>query len=60
MVVHRVCGFGSGDQRRVRAVRVAVRRDLRRPEQADDFLGGQGDIWDAQKDVFMSLCGAVI
>ncbi len=28
-------------------------------EQADDFLGSQGDIWDAQKDMFMALCGAV-
>jgi putative membrane protein len=29
-------------------------------EQAEDFLGSQGDIWDAQKDMFMALCGAVI
>lgn len=28
-------------------------------QQADDFLGSQGDIWDAQKDMFMALCGAV-
>ena len=24
------------------------------------FLGSQGDIWDAQKDMFMDVCGAVI
>lgn len=29
-------------------------------EQADDFLGSQGDIWDAQKDMSMALQGAVI
>jgi len=23
------------------------------------FLGSQGDIWDAQKDMFMDVCGAV-
>ncbi len=28
-------------------------------QQADDFLGSQGDIWDAQKDMFMALLGAV-
>lgn len=28
-------------------------------EMADDFLGSQGDIWDAQKDMFMALCGAI-
>ncbi len=28
-------------------------------ERADDFLGSQGDIWDAQKDMFMALCGAL-
>ena len=28
-------------------------------EQADDFLGSQGDIWDAQKDMFMALSGAI-
>lgn len=27
-------------------------------QQADDFLGSQGDIWDAQKDMFMALCGS--
>lgn len=29
-------------------------------EQADDFLGSQGDVWDAQKDMFMALCGAIL
>lgn len=29
-------------------------------QQAEDFLGSQGDIWDAQKDMLMALCGAVI
>lgn len=28
-------------------------------QRANDFLGSQGDIWDAQKDMFMALCGAV-
>lgn len=28
-------------------------------EMADDFLGSQGDVWDAQKDMFMALCGAI-
>jgi len=29
-------------------------------EAADDFLGSQGDIWDAQKDMFMALSGAIV
>ncbi len=29
-------------------------------QQAEDFLGSQGDVWDAQKDMFMALIGAVI
>jgi putative membrane protein len=29
-------------------------------EAADDFLGSQGDIWDAQNDMFQALCGAVV
>ena len=29
-------------------------------EMADDFLGSQGDVWDAQKDMFMALCGAIV
>jgi len=28
-------------------------------KQADDFLGSQGDIWDAQKDMLMALLGGV-
>lgn len=28
-------------------------------EMANDFLGSQGDIWDAQQDMFMALCGAL-
>jgi putative membrane protein len=29
-------------------------------QAADDFLGMQGDTWDAQKDMFMALSGAVV
>lgn len=29
-------------------------------EQATDFLGSQGDIWDAQKDIAMDLLGGVL
>ena len=29
-------------------------------KQADDFLGSQGDIWDAQEDMAMALIGALI
>lgn len=29
-------------------------------EQAENFLGSQGDIWDAQKDMLMALLGAII
>jgi putative membrane protein len=28
-------------------------------QAAADFLGSQGDIWDAQKDMAMALCGAI-
>ncbi|HEY0030263.1 MAG TPA: DUF2238 domain-containing protein [Bacteroidia bacterium] len=28
--------------------------------QGADYLGSQGDIWDAQKDMFMAFCGAVL
>ncbi|MEG0025044.1 MAG: DUF2238 domain-containing protein [Akkermansia sp.] len=28
-------------------------------EDANDFLGSQGDIWDAQKDMFCDTCGAL-
>lgn len=30
------------------------------PEGGDKFLGTQGDIWDAQWDMFLCLCGAVV
>jgi putative membrane protein len=30
------------------------------PEGGDKFLGSQGDIWDAQWDMFMCLCGATL
>ncbi|MET0405116.1 MAG: DUF2238 domain-containing protein [Cystobacter sp.] len=30
------------------------------PKGGDAFLGSQGDIWDAQWDMFMCLCGAVV
>jgi putative membrane protein len=26
----------------------------------DAYLGTQGDIWDAQKDIFVAFCGAII
>lgn len=29
-------------------------------QQADDFLGSQGDPWDAQNDMFQALCGAIV
>jgi len=28
--------------------------------QGDAYLGTQGDIWDAQKDIFVAFCGAII
>lgn len=30
------------------------------PEGGDKFLGTQGDIWDAQWDMFLALCGATL
>lgn len=30
------------------------------PAQGDAYLGTQGDIWDAQKDMFMATLGAII
>ncbi|MBL7857998.1 MAG: DUF2238 domain-containing protein [Cyclobacteriaceae bacterium] len=30
------------------------------PEQGDAYLGTQGDIWDAQKDMFLATLGAVL
>lgn len=29
-------------------------------EMAEDFLGSQGDVWDAQQDMFMALSGAIV
>jgi putative membrane protein len=29
-------------------------------QKADDFLGSQGDIWDAQWDMFLCLIGAIV
>ena len=28
--------------------------------QGDSYLGTQGDIWDAQKDIFLAFCGAIV
>ena len=28
--------------------------------QGDAYLGTQGDIWDAQKDIFMAFLGAIV
>jgi putative membrane protein len=30
------------------------------PAQGDAYLGTQGDIWDAQKDIFMATLGAIL
>lgn len=30
------------------------------PAQGDAYLGTQGDIWDAQKDIFLAVVGAII
>ena len=30
------------------------------PSQGDAYLGTQGDIWDAQKDIFMAFIGAIV
>ncbi len=30
------------------------------PAQGDAYLGTQGDIWDAQKDIFLAFLGAII
>jgi putative membrane protein len=30
------------------------------PEQGADYLGSQGDIWDAQKDMFMAFVGSIL
>jgi putative membrane protein len=34
--------------------------DLFFTEHGDAYLGTQGDIWDAQKDIFVAFCGAII
>jgi putative membrane protein len=34
--------------------------DLFFPAQGDAYLGTQGDIWDAQKDVFLAFLGAIL
>jgi putative membrane protein len=30
------------------------------PSQGDAYLGTQGDIWDAQKDIFLAFFGAIL
>ena len=34
--------------------------DIFFPAQGDAYLGTQGDIWDAQKDMFMATLGAIL
>lgn len=34
--------------------------DIFFPEQGDAYLGTQGDIWDAQKDIFLAFLGAIL
>ena len=34
--------------------------DLFFKAHGDAYLGTQGDIWDAQKDIFLAFCGAII
>lgn len=34
--------------------------DIFFPSQGDAYLGLQGDIWDAQKDIFMAVLGAIV
>ncbi len=34
--------------------------DIFFPAQGDAYLGTQGDIWDAQKDIFLAFSGAVL
>ncbi len=34
--------------------------DLFFKSMGDSYLGTQGDIWDAQKDIFLAFCGAII
>jgi putative membrane protein len=30
------------------------------PAQGDAYLGSQGDIWDAQKDIFLATIGTIL
>ena len=34
--------------------------DIFFPSQGDAYLGTQGDIWDAQKDIFLAFLGAIL
>lgn len=34
--------------------------DIFFPDQGDAYLGTQGDIWDAQKDIFLAFLGAIV
>jgi putative membrane protein len=34
--------------------------DIFFPEQGFSYLGSQGDIWDAQKDVALAFSGAIL
>jgi putative membrane protein len=34
--------------------------DLFFKAHGDSYLGTQGDIWDAQKDIFLAFCGAIV
>ncbi len=34
--------------------------DIFFPAQGDTYLGTQGDIWDAQKDIFLAFLGAIL
>ena len=34
--------------------------DIFFPSQGDSYLGTQGDIWDAQKDIFLAFIGAIL
>jgi putative membrane protein len=34
--------------------------DLFFKEHGASYLGTQGDVWDAQKDIFLAFCGAIL
>ncbi|MBP6532228.1 MAG: DUF2238 domain-containing protein [Bacteroidia bacterium] len=34
--------------------------DLFFKSMGDSYLGTQGDVWDAQKDIFLAFCGAIL